>query len=433
MEAAFGTDFAQVRIHEGPQAEAVGALAYTQGTDIHFAAGQYQPGSQRGQELLGHELTHVVQQSQGRVQATTQASGVDINADASLEREADELGARAARRDEVTHAIRHRQGGSAAHEVAPTIQRQAEATPAQPATTPAPDDPLTAPLTDSEWRGIDIWLSRGEVGIDPLTDDAEHNAALIAAALFNERRLSVRSSGGEDPLLGVLTEVTIADPRVQALKRHVVSRGPIIHWPAVPTTNRLVYAMERLIDTHRYPVNGAAGIVGNLLAESGVLPSRIEGSAAATPMRATNFAGQRTDFSPDEVRDRNRSASVGPQSPGVGLAQWTTRDRRAGLFQRTAADGRELGSSVLFNMDAQIGYLVSELQAATGLNASLTAGGVSVNTASDNVVYQFEIPGSILDGSGGKLPRTDPAVQSVFATRRNNANEALAAYQAAHP
>jgi hypothetical protein len=97
MEAAFGMDFSPVRVHEGPHAEAIGALAYTRGTDIHFAPGQYQPRSQRGQELLGHELTHVVQQSQGRVQATTQAKGVDINDDAALEREADEMGARAAR------------------------------------------------------------------------------------------------------------------------------------------------------------------------------------------------------------------------------------------------------------------------------------------------------------------------------------------------
>jgi len=97
MEASLGADFSPVRIHEGPQAEAIGALAYTQGTDIHFAPGQYQPSSQRGQELLGHELTHVVQQSQGRVGATTQAKAVNINNDASLEREADEMGARAAR------------------------------------------------------------------------------------------------------------------------------------------------------------------------------------------------------------------------------------------------------------------------------------------------------------------------------------------------
>lgn len=97
MEGTFGVDLSRVRIHEGSNAQAIGALAYTQGTNIHFAPGQYRPGSQRGQELLGHELAHVVQQSQGRVQATTQAKGVDINDDTFLEREADEIGARAAR------------------------------------------------------------------------------------------------------------------------------------------------------------------------------------------------------------------------------------------------------------------------------------------------------------------------------------------------
>jgi hypothetical protein len=97
MEAAFGVDFSAVRIYQGTYVEAVGALAYTHGTDIHFAPRLYQPESRRGQELLAHELTHVVQQSQGRVLPTRQAMGSYINDDASLEREADEMGARAAR------------------------------------------------------------------------------------------------------------------------------------------------------------------------------------------------------------------------------------------------------------------------------------------------------------------------------------------------
>jgi hypothetical protein len=101
MESAFGADFGGVRVHEGPQAQSVGALAYTQGSDLHFAPGQYQPDSQAGQGLIGHELTHVVQQSQGRVAATTQHKGVAVNDDSSLEREADDLGARAAAGEQV--------------------------------------------------------------------------------------------------------------------------------------------------------------------------------------------------------------------------------------------------------------------------------------------------------------------------------------------
>jgi diketogulonate reductase-like aldo/keto reductase len=101
MEAAFGADFSAVRIHEGGQAAAVGARAYTQGSDIHFAPGQYQPETQAGQELLGHELTHVVQQAQGRVGPAPQAKGGAINDDPSLEHEADQLGAKAARGEQV--------------------------------------------------------------------------------------------------------------------------------------------------------------------------------------------------------------------------------------------------------------------------------------------------------------------------------------------
>ena len=40
------------------KAEEIGALAYAQGTDIHFAPGQYNPECQEGQKLIGHELTH---------------------------------------------------------------------------------------------------------------------------------------------------------------------------------------------------------------------------------------------------------------------------------------------------------------------------------------------------------------------------------------
>lgn len=101
MEEAFGEDFSRVRLHEGPLAQSVGALAATQGTDIHFAPGLYAPHSQQGQRLLGHELAHVVQQASGRVSATSQRHGVGVNNDRGLEREADEMGIKAARGESV--------------------------------------------------------------------------------------------------------------------------------------------------------------------------------------------------------------------------------------------------------------------------------------------------------------------------------------------
>lgn len=97
MEDSFGTDFSSVRVHpDSSKAPEVGALAYTQGTDIHFAPGQFKPDTTYGQELLGHELTHVVQQAEGRVQPTTEIGGMPVNDSEALEHEADVRGAKAA-------------------------------------------------------------------------------------------------------------------------------------------------------------------------------------------------------------------------------------------------------------------------------------------------------------------------------------------------
>lgn len=95
MEAALGADFSAVRVHVGPQADRIGAVAFTLGTDIYFAPGRYQPDTPQGQQLLGHELAHVVQQRQGRVRAPT-AGGIAVVQDRALEAEADRLGQRAA-------------------------------------------------------------------------------------------------------------------------------------------------------------------------------------------------------------------------------------------------------------------------------------------------------------------------------------------------
>jgi len=95
----FGTYFSDVNIHKDSEnAPSLSSLAYTQGNDVHFAPGQYNPGSQKGQELLGHELAHVVQQREGRVKPDGQQNKADanVNTDEGLEKEADEQGKQAA-------------------------------------------------------------------------------------------------------------------------------------------------------------------------------------------------------------------------------------------------------------------------------------------------------------------------------------------------
>jgi len=75
--AAVGVDVSAVRIYVGQsKSEAVGALAYVKGSDIHFAPGQYNPNSKAGQQLLGHELAHLVATKMGK-QGTGTASDVE--------------------------------------------------------------------------------------------------------------------------------------------------------------------------------------------------------------------------------------------------------------------------------------------------------------------------------------------------------------------
>jgi len=66
METRFGQDFSQVRVHTDSRAaesaSAIQARAYTSGRDVVFGAGEYQPESEGGKQLLAHELVHIIQQ-----------------------------------------------------------------------------------------------------------------------------------------------------------------------------------------------------------------------------------------------------------------------------------------------------------------------------------------------------------------------------------
>ncbi|MBZ9753037.1 DUF4157 domain-containing protein [Deinococcus sp. HMF7604] len=93
LEQGLNHDLSGVRIHDDAEAHTlatgVKALAFTTGSDIFFQSGQFNPNTQSGLELLAHEVTHTVQQRQGRV-------GPGIDPDAGLETEARTMGARLA-------------------------------------------------------------------------------------------------------------------------------------------------------------------------------------------------------------------------------------------------------------------------------------------------------------------------------------------------
>ena len=70
-----GADFSGVRVHADAGADhlnrQLNARAFTTGQDIFFRRGEYNPSGSKGQTLLAHELTHVVQQNGAEVQGGT--------------------------------------------------------------------------------------------------------------------------------------------------------------------------------------------------------------------------------------------------------------------------------------------------------------------------------------------------------------------------
>lgn len=88
VENLSGFSMDDVKVHyNSSQPATVQALAYTQGTDIHVAPGQ--------EQHLPHEAWHVAQQMAGRVEPTTEVSGMPVNDNVGLEHEADTMGAKA--------------------------------------------------------------------------------------------------------------------------------------------------------------------------------------------------------------------------------------------------------------------------------------------------------------------------------------------------
>lgn len=90
IENLSGFSMDDVKVHyNSPKPAQLQAHAYAQGTDIHLASGQ--------EKHLPHEAWHVVQQRQGRVKPTLQMkTGIPVNDDPHLEKEADVMGGRAA-------------------------------------------------------------------------------------------------------------------------------------------------------------------------------------------------------------------------------------------------------------------------------------------------------------------------------------------------
>ncbi|MBN1301247.1 MAG: DUF4157 domain-containing protein [Melioribacteraceae bacterium] len=83
MEARMGADFSDVRVHtdssDAEMSARLNAHAFTVGSDIYFNKGSYSPETTKGQKLIAHELTHVIQQGHARTSTNRNAKQLNNN------------------------------------------------------------------------------------------------------------------------------------------------------------------------------------------------------------------------------------------------------------------------------------------------------------------------------------------------------------------
>lgn len=124
---------------------------------------------------------------------------------------------------------------------------------------------------------------------------------------------------------------------------------------------------------------GVAGLMGNLKAESGLLPNNLQNSYESklgytdTTYTAAVDGGTYTDFSSD--------------SAGYGLAQWTYCTRKAGLLAYAKAAGKSIG-----DLEMQLEYLMKELKEGYTAVLSVLKSATTVLEASNAVLTKFERP-----------------------------------------
>ena len=129
-----------------------------------------------------------------------------------------------------------------------------------------------------------------------------------------------------------------------------------------------------------YSRAGTAGIMGNLFAESGLNPSNIQNTYEKKLGSDTVYTGKINNKSYSKSKFMNDSA-------GYGLAQWTYKSRKKGLYESTIEKGKSIN-----DLTGQLDYLIHELGTDyASLNNRLKSTS-SINDASDRMLLDFEKP-----------------------------------------
>lgn len=124
---------------------------------------------------------------------------------------------------------------------------------------------------------------------------------------------------------------------------------------------------------------GAAGMMGNLYAESAFNPINLQQSYE----RSLGY----TDCSYTSAVDSGKYKNFVHDSAGYGLAQWTFSSRKQALLNYAKENGVSIG-----DLNMQVAFLIKELkQSYPAVWATLCSTG-NTRTASNTVLFKYESP-----------------------------------------
>lgn len=144
---------------------------------------------------------------------------------------------------------------------------------------------------------------------------------------------------------------------------------------------------------HGMTAAGAAGMMGNMYAESGLIPNRVEILCLRRLREIGKYYTDETYTAAVDNGTISRASFLHPlpgRQYGYGLVQWSSPDRKAGLYDLCKRKKVSIGDS-----ETQLEYLITELKTKypnvwTALSDPTKKS--NVRTASDIVLKQFEQP-----------------------------------------
>jgi len=135
---------------------------------------------------------------------------------------------------------------------------------------------------------------------------------------------------------------------------------------------------------------GAAGLMGNLYSESGIIPTRVETLCLQRLREAGKLYTDATYTAFVDDGTISRAEFLHPLSGrqyGYGLCQWTSPGRKGKLYDHCKARKASIG-----DLDAQLDFLITELQQSYPSVWHVLTSTDSIKEASDIVLTKFEMP-----------------------------------------